>query len=70
MDSKMAAMRATIESEAGTEEWTDRNPALRRAILRSDKYLGKSPKGSAPGTKVAEAPPRGTAQLDFGARKV
>jgi 3'-5' exoribonuclease len=70
MDSKMAAMRATIESEAGTEEWTDRNPALRRAILRSDKYLGKSPKGSAPATKVAEAPPRGTAQLDFGARKV
>ncbi|MGH9714242.1 MAG: 3'-5' exoribonuclease YhaM family protein [Candidatus Acidiferrales bacterium] len=38
MDSKMAAMRATLESPAGSDDWTDRNPSLRRALLRADKY--------------------------------
>jgi 3'-5' exoribonuclease len=69
MDSKMAAMRATIASEAGTDEWTDRNPALRRAILRTDRYLGHPAKETGPGSKVNESAPRGTAQLDFGTRK-
>jgi 3'-5' exoribonuclease len=43
MDSKMAAMRASLEPAAAAgpadEVWTDRNPALRRALLRSDKFL-------------------------------
>ena len=41
MDSKMGAMRATIDLAScgpGTSVWTDRNPSLRRALLRSDKY--------------------------------
>lgn len=38
MDSKMAAMRATLESPAGSDEWTERNPSLRRALLRADKF--------------------------------
>jgi len=39
MDSKMAAMRATLEGASGSEEWTERNPALHRALLRTDKFL-------------------------------
>jgi 3'-5' exoribonuclease len=42
IDSKMGAMRATIDLAScapGTSVWTDRNPSLRRALLRSDKYL-------------------------------
>jgi 3'-5' exoribonuclease len=39
MDSKMAAMRATLEGASGDEEWTERNPALHRALLRTDKFL-------------------------------
>ncbi len=40
--SKMAGMRATLESaeaSAGEGEWTDRNPSLRRNLLRADKFL-------------------------------
>ncbi len=40
IDSKMAAMRATHDCTAGAGEWTERNPALRRALLRADRYLG------------------------------
>ena len=55
-DSKMASMRATIEAgaeDAGEEEWTERNPSLRRALLRADKYLsgGGTSAGSAGATK-------------------
>jgi 3'-5' exoribonuclease len=39
IDSKMAAMRATLESASGPGEWTDRNPSLCRALLRDDQYL-------------------------------
>ena len=69
MDSKMAAMRATLAGESGDEEWTDRNPALRRALLRTDKYLGRPAKGAnaAPKSQPAAAP--GTAQLNFEVRK-
>jgi 3'-5' exoribonuclease len=38
MDSKMAAMRATLDSPAGEDEWTERNPSLGRALLRADKF--------------------------------
>jgi len=41
-DSKMAAMGATIDSLSGDDEWTGRNPSLRRALLHGAKYLGKS----------------------------
>jgi 3'-5' exoribonuclease len=48
MDSKMAAMRATLEGVSGNEEWTERNPALHRALLRTDKFLaGEDAGGSA-----------------------
>ena len=71
MDSKMAAMRVTLASESGNEEWTERNPALRRAILRTDTYLGQQPKPVpvAASKSVEAAAPRGTAQLDFEPRK-
>ena len=39
MDSKMAAMRTTLEGASGSGEWTDRNPSLRRALLRTEKFL-------------------------------
>jgi 3'-5' exoribonuclease len=41
-DSKMAAMSATIDSISGDDEWTGRNPSLRRALLHGAKYLGKN----------------------------
>jgi len=40
MDSKMAAMRATLEGEGGQGEWTERNPSLRRNLLRTEDFLG------------------------------
>jgi len=42
IDSKMAGMRATLEAasaEGAAGNWTDRNPSLRRALLRADKFL-------------------------------
>jgi 3'-5' exoribonuclease len=76
MDSKMAAMRATLAAESGDDEWSDRNPALRRAILRTDKYLRRSTNGSNASAGDSAAASRSTvsapanAQLDFGTRKV
>ncbi|HTR46972.1 MAG TPA: HD domain-containing protein [Verrucomicrobiae bacterium] len=56
MDSKMAAMRQTLaaSAEPGAGNWTDRNPALRRALLRSDQFLAGD---SAAQTKAAAAAP-------------
>jgi 3'-5' exoribonuclease len=56
MDSKMAAMRATLEASAGqpaSDLWTDRNPSLRRALLRSDAFLSAKLE---PAAKDAAAP--------------
>ena len=39
MDSKMAATRGALESEAGDEAWTAFNPALDRRLLRLDDFL-------------------------------
>ncbi len=39
LDSKMGAMRATLESDLGEGEWSERNPSLRRALLRTESYL-------------------------------
>jgi 3'-5' exoribonuclease len=38
MDSKMGAMRATLESPEGNDDWTARNPSLRRSLLRADRF--------------------------------
>jgi 3'-5' exoribonuclease len=43
LDSKMAAMGATLESLTGDDQWTNRNPSLRRALLDGGKYLGRNP---------------------------
>jgi 3'-5' exoribonuclease len=51
LDSKMASVRATMDSAlagANGDHWTDRNPALRRAMLRADKFA----------VVVADAPPK------------
>lgn len=56
MDSKMAAMRASVDSAedtGGDPAWTARNPALRRALLRTDAYLSGAGKSAA----SAEKPP-------------
>ena len=39
LDSKMAAVRAALESASGEENWTAYNGALERRILRSAEYL-------------------------------
>ncbi|MGH9685881.1 MAG: 3'-5' exoribonuclease YhaM family protein [Candidatus Acidiferrales bacterium] len=42
LDSKMAGMRATIELSSaadGAQKWTERNPSLRRALLRGKEFL-------------------------------
>ncbi len=39
LDSKMAAMRATLEAPAGREEWSAWNPSLNRHLLRLDRFL-------------------------------
>ncbi|HTV60266.1 MAG TPA: OB-fold nucleic acid binding domain-containing protein [Verrucomicrobiae bacterium] len=40
VDSKMASMRGTLEASPSADgEWTDRNPSLRRALLRTGAYL-------------------------------
>jgi 3'-5' exoribonuclease len=46
VDSKMASARATIEAaEVSPGVWTDRNPALRRPLVRPDQYLSGAPEG-------------------------
>ena len=47
-DSKMAAMRAALEGASGSDESTERNPALHRALLRTDKFSAASDVGGAP----------------------
>jgi 3'-5' exoribonuclease len=39
LDSKMAAIRATLDSSCAPDGWSGRNPSLRRALLRAEKYL-------------------------------
>jgi 3'-5' exoribonuclease len=44
MDSKMGAMRATLEAPEGNDDWTARNPSLRRSLLRAHRfYPGSDP---------------------------
>jgi 3'-5' exoribonuclease len=44
LDSKMAAMRATLSEPKGEDAWTARNPALRRNLLRAEDFLGSDEK--------------------------
>lgn len=57
LDSKMAAMRATLESASGSDDWTERNPSLRRSLLRTDKFLApeKADRAAAPATAARPA---------------
>jgi 3'-5' exoribonuclease len=48
MDSKMAAVRASLASPEGEGDWTARNPAFRRALLRAEEFLRED---------AAQAPP-------------
>lgn len=54
LDSKMAAMRATLGEPKGEDEWTNRNPALRRNLLRADEYM-KSDGNKTPAANAAKA---------------
>jgi 3'-5' exoribonuclease len=57
LDSKMAAVRATLDSCCAPDGWSQRNPSLRRALLRAEKYLedrGAGPRKAAQsGTRPA-----------------
>jgi 3'-5' exoribonuclease len=66
LDSKMAAMRATLEGTGGEGEWTERNPSLRRSLLRRDEFLASGlEKKSMPTQTPASAP----AQRSFAVKK-
>jgi 3'-5' exoribonuclease len=57
MDSKMGAMRATLDvaGASGNSVWTDRNPSLRRPLLRPDKFFaGDDRQASSSGAPVTE----------------
>jgi 3'-5' exoribonuclease len=70
IDSKMAAMRKSFEQPSGSataDLWTERNPALRRSLLRADKFLGGEPSEtknseSAAGKAAAAGAPKAPAQ--------
>lgn len=46
LDSKMAAVRATLDSPCAPDGWSQRNPSLRRALIRGDKYVEERSGGS------------------------
>jgi len=55
MDSKMGAMRATLDlasATPGNSVWTDRNPSLRRPLLQADKFLGSEIRAGSNGSPV------------------
>jgi 3'-5' exoribonuclease len=59
LDSKMGAMRATMgepSEGARLEVWTDRNPALRRAILRAKLFLENAGEAEAAERTAVAAP--------------
>jgi 3'-5' exoribonuclease len=68
LDSKMAAMRATIEGSSGEGEWTGRNPSLQRNLLRKDEFLSGAPakKSESPKATPSRAAP---AQRSFAVKK-
>jgi 3'-5' exoribonuclease len=57
LDSKMAAMRATLEAEPGEGGWTSWNAALERRLLRLPEYLAaRAVPDEAPEVAPAAAP--------------
>ena len=46
LDSKMAAVRSVLASDAGEQEWTDRSGALERRILRVERYMNAAQQNS------------------------
>ena len=52
LDSKMGAMRLSLEGVRAGEDWTERNAALDRRLLRLDRYL----RGEVDDTEEAAAP--------------
>ena len=61
LDSKMAAMRATLESPCAPDGWSQRNPSLRRALLRGEKYLEDRAAAGKPAQVVARGAGTGAA---------
>ena len=65
MDSKMAAMRATLDTAAaqgGADVWSGRDPALRRSLLQQDKFIAAEQETSAKPTAASvktESPGKG-----------
>jgi len=60
MDSKMAAMKATLDAASASGwsgNWTDRNPSLRRALLRAARYLATPNASETPGAAAPRAAP-------------
>lgn len=53
LDSKMAAMRASLSAPAGEGYWTAFNPALARRLLRVDDFLGAVPTAEAASAAAA-----------------
>jgi 3'-5' exoribonuclease len=69
LDSKMAAMRASFDLASGTGGsplWTERNAALRRALLRGKEYLAATANGPQPSAKTAEPVGKKGATLELG----
>jgi len=56
LDSKMAATRGALESDAGDEEWTAFNPALDRRLLRLDDFLKPAEPAAESGTLFETKP--------------
>ena len=56
LDSKMAAMRATLDGAPTQELWTERNTALRRALLNSAAYLNGAEATMRHAASTAQAP--------------
>jgi 3'-5' exoribonuclease len=67
LDSKLAAIRASLGDARGEGDWTERNPALERRLLRLEEFLATA----APAAPADEAAPtaatkrRAAAQLPF-----
>jgi len=67
MDSKMASMRATLANSSGAGDWSERNPALRRNLLKLSEYLGEpQERKSAAVEKPARAESPGASPIQQG----
>ncbi|MDE3169147.1 MAG: HD domain-containing protein [Acidobacteriota bacterium] len=69
LDSKMAAMRASLDAgsgASGSEVWTERNAALRRALLRGKEFLAGPRDATRAASNSAPAPDRKGVTMEFG----